>query len=659
MKHKIRFLPDEVTIEVEDGANLLQEAMLAGVHINASCGGAGVCGKCQVIIESGDLDSPRTDKIGAKEYGEGYRQACKAWVKGDVVIRVPVESQMDSRALNRARPSPNAAALAKEIGVETLVETGKFDPPYVKKLVRMSPPEAGDNVSDLTRLINGLRQQHDLHKLAPDFRFIKQLPQVSREGHFELAVTLAYEPTHFEGQNPSDIALTYVQSGDHIGANYGLAVDVGTTTVFVQLLNLEDGEVLDTLGDFNRQLSFGEDVISRIVYSAKEGGLAKMQGLITQTINGLVDRICKRKKIDKEDISMVTAAGNTTMTQLLLGVDPKYIRLAPYVPTANYYPPIRAAEIGLDLGEHVRLNVFPAVSSYVGGDIVSGILAAGVYREPELTLFIDFGTNGEIVVGNQDWMACAACSAGPAFEGGGVKFGMRAAAGAIEDFAINPKTLEPMILTVDMQKPKGIAGSGLINTVAGLFEMGVIDETGRFERNLATDRVREGEDGWEYVLSRAEETQIGRDIVLTEVDIDNLMRAKAAMYAGYQTLLEGVGLNMKSLERVVIAGGFGRHINLEKSVMIGLLPELPLEKFIYVGNASLIGARLASLSNTLRRECMDILAKMTGFELSEVPAYMDYYVASQFLPHTRRECFPGVLERVGQTRRLIEAAEPA
>jgi uncharacterized 2Fe-2S/4Fe-4S cluster protein (DUF4445 family) len=335
-------------------------------------------------------------------------------------------------------------------------------------------------------------------------------------------------------------------------------------------------------------------------------------------------------------------------------VNPRYIRLAPYVPTANFFPPIPAPSLGLNLGEHVLVHAFPSVASYVGGDIVAGLIASGVYREEPLTLYIDLGTNGEIVIGNRDWMACAACSAGPAFEGGGIKFGMRAIEGAIEDFSINPTTLEPMLLTVDLKKPKGICGSGLINTVAGLFEMGVLEANGRYNRNLSTKRLREGEDGYEYVLSWAAETEIGRDIVLTEVDVDNFIRAKGAMYAGYLTLLEAVGLSIRDLERVVIAGGFGRFVHLEKAIMIGLLPEMDLDRFTFIGNGSLLGAKLNCLSNNLRQDVTHVVNQITNFELSEVPSYMGHYVAAQFLPHTTREYFPGVMARLAETRRLIE-----
>ena len=651
--YDVKFLPDNVTFEVEEGTNLLQAAMSAGVHINASCGGGGVCGKCRVILEEGRVESERSSLISEKDFEAGYRQACESKVVGDVAVRIPVESQLEARALNRPRPGKNASRMAEEIGVDQLREEGIFSPPLLKKIVHVTPPAPGDNISDLTRIIDALRDQHGVHNLNVDFKVIKTLPEIMRDSDFETTVTLAFPPSYVADPEEARINLTDIQAGDHTASNYALAVDVGTTTVFGQLLDLQTGRVMDTEGDFNRQISYGEDVITRIVYAEKTGGLKKMQDLIVTTINSIIDILCQRQNVDPEEITVATMAGNTTMTQLLLGVNPKYIRLAPYVPTANFLPPISAQSLGLHLGEHVLVHVFPSVASYVGGDIVAGLIACGVNRRKELTLFIDLGTNGEIVVGNRDWMVSAACSAGPAFEGGGIKFGMRAISGAIEDFSINPSTLEPMILTIDMKKPKGICGSGLINTVAGLFEMGVLEENGKFNRDLDTDRVRSGDDGYEYVLSWADETEIGQDIVLTEVDIDNFIRAKGAMYAGYMTLLEEVGLTIFDLERVIIAGGFGRYINLEKAIITGLLPDMDLDKFIFIGNGSLQGAKLNSLSNYLRQEVKEIVSKITNFELSEVPNYMGQYVAAQFLPHTDRDSFSNVIARVAETRGLV------
>lgn len=653
----VTFFPDDVSVEVEEGTNLLQAAMTAGVHINASCGGGGVCGKCRVLVENGQVASERSSLLTEEDFAKGFRQACESEVTADVSIRVPVESQLDSRALNRHRPDKNAARLAEEIGVEHLKAENKFTPPFEKKLVQVKPPSPGDNVSDLTRVIDALASQYDVHNLSVDFTVIKKLPEVMRDGDFETTITLAYPPAYVNEPETSKVYMTNIQPGDHSGTNYGLAVDVGTTTIYGQLLDLNTGEVLATYGDFNRQISYGEDVITRIMYAAKPGGLKKMQELVVGTINSVIENLCKKQKCDVTEISMATMAGNSTMTQLLLGVDPKYIRLAPYVPTANFFPPVPAIDLGFELGEHVLVHMFPSVASYVGGDIVSGIIASGVYRDPELTLYIDLGTNGEIVIGNNEWLACAACSAGPAFEGGGIKFGMRAISGAIEDFSINPRTLEPMIITVEMKKAKGICGSGLINTVAGLFEMGALEANGKFNRELDTDRVREGDDGYEYVLSWANENQIGQDIVLTEVDVDNFIRAKAAMYSGYLTLLEAVGLTVSDLKKVVIAGGFGRYINLEKAITVGLLPEMDLDRYSFIGNGSLQGAKLNVLSNHLREDVKLVVANMTNFELSEEPGFMGQYTAAQFLPHTTKEYFPNILAQVDETRKLLNSQD--
>jgi len=423
--------------------------------------------------------------------------------------------------------------------------------------------------------------------------------------------------------------------------------------VYGQLIDLNNGKVLAEQGEFNGQISYGEDVISRIMYAEKPGGLDKIQEVVVKTINDIIRKIIRRAGVDKEEISTITLAGNTTMTQLLLKINPRYIRRAPYVPTSTIYPPLRAVELGIELGQHAKALIYPIVSSYVGGDIVAGVMGSGMYRTDELTLFLDIGTNAEIVIGNKDWLACAACSAGPAFEGGGIEFGMRASEGAIEDFSIDPFTYEPMNLTIGNVRPKGICGSGLIIMVATLFEMGVIDNLGKFNRNLNTTRIRERDGIWEYVLAYAPETQIDRDIVLTEPDIDNLIRAKGAIYSGCLTLIEEVGLNVGSIQRIILAGGFGSYVDLEKAMTIGLLPEIDPAKVTYVGNGSLMGARMSTLTNRIRKDVVEVTRKMTNFELSETPSYMDHYVASLFLPHTDMNHFPKIKARLEARRSVL------
>jgi uncharacterized 2Fe-2S/4Fe-4S cluster protein (DUF4445 family) len=528
---------------------------------------------------------------------------------------------------------------------DELKEMGLFVPPVEKKYLELPEPSSQDNQSDISRLINFLQIQHDEHRLEVDFSVIRKIPLVLRDGKFKVTATLA-RPVREDGKT----RIINIQPGDTTGRNFAIAMDIGTTTVFGQLIDLVSGAVLAEHGEFNGQISYGEDVISRMVFAEKPGGLEKMSQVVTETLNKVIKKIVKQAKVDLDEISTITLAGNTTMTQLWLKVETKFIRRSPYVPASAIYPPLKAAELGLELGAHVAALVYPQVSSYVGGDIVAGVMGSGMYLSDKITLYMDIGTNAEIVIGNKDWLACAACSAGPAFEGGGIKLGMRATKGAIEDFSIDPITLEPMNITIGRVRPKGICGSGLITIVATLFEFGVIDNRGKFNRDLNTPRIREKDGIYEYVLAWAQESQIDRDVVLTEPDIDNLIRAKGAMYSGCQTLLEEVGLHMEDIDRIILAGGFGSYVDLEKSMTIGLLPEIDPDKVIFIGNGSLMGARMSSLTNRIRRDVSAVREKMTNFELSETRSFMDHYVAALFLPHTDINLFPKLKSRLDARR---------
>jgi uncharacterized 2Fe-2S/4Fe-4S cluster protein (DUF4445 family) len=479
------------------------------------------------------------------------------------------------------------------------------------------------------------------------------LSQILRESDWKVTATLVLTRKGYK--------LINVEPGDTTQRNYSVVFDIGTTTIYGQILDLNgcvvvacpdgqcDGTSLFALAeasDYNGQIRYGEDVITRIIYSQRPGGLKTLQEVVVSTLNKILLELLDMSGIDRSLISHMVIAGNTTMTQLLLGLDPKYIREAPYVPTANFIPPVRAVHLGIHLADHVHTYIFPMVASYVGGDIVAGILGSGIFQRETLTLYMDIGTNGEIVLGNKDWLASVSCSAGPAFEGAGIKFGMRAARGAIEEVNINHRTYEPMILTIGRTKPIGICGSGLIDAVAALLETGMIDPNGKFRGALPTDRVRRGPDGYEYVLARKEETGIHEDIALTEIDIENLIRTKAAIYAGYKILLESVGLGFQDLQQVIIAGGFGRHIDLQKAIFIGLLPEIGIDKFIFVGNGSLLGTRLLSFSKNLLKEAERIALMTTNLELSDHPTFMNEFVAAMFLPHTDASAFPQVKDRL-------------
>jgi uncharacterized 2Fe-2S/4Fe-4S cluster protein (DUF4445 family) len=644
--HKVKFLPYETDIEIEDGDTVIRAALEAGVHVNASCGGEGVCGKCRVLIEDGIVEGGISEKLSDEDQEGGYRLACRSIVKNDLVVRIPVESAIDPSVL-KLQASPRRTAHIREMNFEELKERGLFVAPVEKKYLELPEPTAQDNLPDITRLISYLKLKHDEHRLEVDLSVIRKLPDAIREDDFKVTATLV-RPVRDVGKT----RLINVQPGDTTGQNYAIAMDIGTTTVYGRVIDLISGDVLAEHGEFNSQISYGEDVISRIVYAEKPGGLEKLNQVVMGTINKILNKIVKGSGVDPEDIATITVAGNTTMTQLLVAVNPRFIRRAPYIPAATLYPPMKATDLGMDLGSHVTALIYPAVSSYVGGDIVAGVMGSGIYRAEELTLYLDVGTNAEIVIGNQDWLACAACSAGPAFEGGGLKFGMRASKGAIEDFSIDPVTLEPMLITIGNVRPKGICGSGLIIMVATFFEMGIINNLGKFDRDLDTPRIREEDGIYEYVLAWKDETQIDRDVTLTEIDIENLIRAKGAIYSGCMTLLTEVGMGIEDIEKIILAGGFGSYVDLEKAMTIGLLPEMDSEKVIFIGNGSLMGAKMSSLTNRIRRDVVEVTKKMTNFELSDTPSYMDNYIAALFLPHTDLNKFPRLKSRLDARKKM-------
>jgi uncharacterized 2Fe-2S/4Fe-4S cluster protein (DUF4445 family) len=640
-KLKIHFSPDNIDVTVAEGSSLLKAALSAGVHINAACGGNGVCGTCKVLIRKGEVDSTQSAKLSSQEYQQGYRLACQSRVLSDLSVDIPVESRLETAVLSREMKMATAEAEAAE-----LVATGwSFNPPLSKCSVELPSPTIKDNVSDLSRLLRGLKRRCNLSNVSVDFGVVENLPQVLRRKGGQVTVTTLVKAVKTKADKRKPTVIK-VEPGDTAQKHYSLAFDIGTTTVSGQLLDLNRGRILAEAMAYNGQIKYGADVITRISYSQTPGGLKRLQQAVVATINQIIAEMASQSQVNVRHVGHMIVAGNPTMAHILLGLDPKYLRLAPYTPVASFIPPVKARSLGIQVAKHVYLFTFPSVASYVGGDIVSGVVGVGLHQRKTLTLYMDIGTNGEVVVGNSDWMVTASCSAGPAFEGGGIKHGMIATGGAIQDFDIDPVTLEPTLHTIGGEKPRGICGSGLINTVAGLLEARVIGQNGKFNTDLKTSRIREGDDGYEYVLSWAGETETGKDIVITEVDIDNLIRAKAAMYAGCQTLSNSVGVNLCDLEQVIIAGAFGSHIDIARSITIGLLPDIPQEKFVFVGNGSLTGARLTSFSTDLLDDARKVAVMMTNLELSERVDFMNNYVAALFLPHTHSEEFPSVARRL-------------
>ena len=623
-KYTVRFEPDNTEIVVPEGANLMQAAISAGVHINASCGGAGTCGTCNVLVKQGRVDSRKGNKVSEIEFSNGVRQSCQSIVMSDLVVEVPAGSRLETSVLAQEKLSSSASGRALAAG-------WNFAPPLEKHFLELTPPSTGDNASDLTRLLRCIDRDCRYPGVEVDFSVTKKLAEVVRAGGWKVTATFLDD----NGRRK----LINVEPGDTRRNNYSLVFDIGTTAVRGQILDLARGRVTAQSIDYNGQISYGADVISRIAQCRKPGGLQNLQKAVVETLNKLTSKMAVSARVDIKDLNHVVVAANTVMVHLLLGLDPGFLRLSPYVPTVANPPSVKAGELGIDAADHAYVYTVPSVASYVGGDIVAGILGSGIYQRQALTLYIDIGTNGEIVVGNRDWMVTSAASAGPTFEGGGIRCGMLATTGAIEDFELG-ESGEPFLTVIGGGKPSGICGSGIINMAAVLLKKGLITPAGKYATEKNDPRIRAGEDGYEYVLSSSVQSATGRDIVFTEIDMTNLIRAKAALYAGYQTLVRSVGSRMESIDQVVIAGTFGSRLNMENAITIGLLPDLPREKFIFIGNGSLLGARLISFSTGLLHESAKIAAMMTNLELSDSAEFMSNYTAAMFLPHTDAALFP-------------------
>lgn len=626
----VRFLPNKVDIEVEEGASLLEVARRAGYVLQSECGGQGTCRSCIVRLVSGDVFLTGEPNLTAKEREEDYILACLARVTEDLVVEVPEDSEYSfSPDAIESERSPGERP-GQEIQARGLV----IDPAVKRISIVVPPPTMESNSSDFERVQTALEKTNIAGPYDAGVDLLRALSSALRRNNGLVDATL------FLSNRLPEI-LKIETRGENV-REVGLALDVGTTTLFARLIDLESGDVLAEASDFNAQISCGGDVIHRIIYASKAGGLEELRTLVLGTVAGLLKRLGEEAKSDRDSITAAVVAGNTTMQHLFLGLDPKTIREEPYVPTVTHFPILRAAGIGLDIFPQSPVFMAPSVASYVGGDVTAGLLAAGVHRSKKLTLYVDLGTNGEIALGNEDWLTACACSAGPAFEGTGVKCGMRALPGGIDQVKADHDTGKLTYRIIGGGIPKGICGSGLIDLLAELRATNRITARGKLNPDADPERIRKAGRRAEMLLVNGAATGGRGDIVITDADLDNLIRTKGAIFAGIQTLLKGVGLETAAIERVVIAGSFGKHLDIENAIRIGMLPDLPRDRFEYIGNGSLRGAGLTLLSRQLWDELHEIARRITYFELSSWPGYMDEFMAALFLPHTDGSLFPSV-----------------
>lgn len=602
---------------------------MAGIEdMHLPCGGKGTCGRCLVEVVDGSVEYTGDTRLGKALADKRLLMACQTKVTGDLTVRVAEARETSMRVVGDSHFL---------IGEEYLPDKDSLTPLYRAIKLTVPPASIEEHYSDWQRLVREITKELGPVSVGAGIWVLRDLAEALRIGDGKVTVLVQRENA---GVNVSE-----VRSGHITVRAYGVAVDIGTTTVAVQLVDLVDGRIVSSRTSYNSQIRLGADVISRIDYARSPKKLHELHTLVLETVNGLIADVAEDGGIRTEEIQAAFVAGNTTMVHLFLALPPRYIREAPYVPTVSAVPSLPATEIGLVISPQAAVAFAPAVGSYVGGDITAGLLCTDIpTNSEEVFLFLDIGTNGEVVLGNADWMLSCACSAGPAFEGSGIKCGMRATQGSIEYVEISEDARYVSFDVIGGGKPVGICGSGLICLLGQLLLRGVIDRSGHFNMNINTPRMVVIGSQNAFIVDY--DNNGAPDMVITEADIENLMRTKAAIYAACSLILANVGLDWNAISRVYIAGGFGRYIQVEDAILIGLLPDLPYDKFAYIGNSSLTGTYIALLSREHRHRLDEIAAKMTYIDLSSDPHYMDSYLGALFLPHTDMNQFPSVAKRL-------------
>ena len=626
-------------MEVERDKTILSAAISAGVYINSACGGDGVCGRCKVILRKGQVLAHPTGMVSLAETKKGIYLACLTTVHGNLEVEIPAESGLDSERLEPEEIDFRLKGFfsgSEDIEPPKPVlddEIFKHSPLATKLYLELPPPSLEDKISDLERLYRQIRRLQDIPIMQTGLSNVRQIGELLRDSDWKVTVTL--------GKRDGTTEIVLIEPDNTSLKNFGLAFDIGTTTISCQLVDLNTKKVLGTKATYNKQASFGSDVITRIIYAREEGGLEKLHNAVIDGMNQMVQELIHDHKVDLNDVNCVLCAGNTTMIHLLLRVDPTYIRREPYVPTVNFMPTIRAAEAGVRINPRGLLSCVPGVASYVGGDVTAGVLSCGLDKREELSILVDIGTNGEIVLGNRDFLISASASAGPAFEGSGVTCGMRSSRGAIQKVKIIQDDFQVTYVTIGETRPRGICGSGYIDIIAQMLGAGLLDKNGKIKA-IKHKRIRDGKYGREFVVAFQAEADSSGDIVITEADIENLKRSKAAIYSTASVLVRHMGLDFSKIDKFFIGGGFGTYIDMDNAIRIGLLPDLERPKFVFVGNSSLAGSRAMLLSYDAMKQAHEIAKKITYFELSVEPAYMDEYMAALFFPHTDLNKFPSV-----------------
>ncbi len=619
MEYEVKFLPDGKRITIEEGNTVLAAAIKGNVNISAICGGKGLCGKCIVEVIEGKTNSP-TDhekrRLGEK-ISKGLRLACQIKVYDNIVVNIPEQSRTGRQRL-------------VIMGVEP---PSRLNPNVKKIYLEITSPSLNDPRGDDVRIFDVLSKLN-IKNITINYEVARKMPRILRESNWKVTFTILNNE------------IIDIEAGNTMDKCYGVAIDIGTTKLALFIVDLNDGTIIFSDGIMNPQIKYGEDVISRIQYASQsEESLKEIQKAIIDGINSLIEKGIKETDIMKDNIYEVVVVGNTAMHHLFLGLNVKWLGFSPYAPVIGkgYY--IKAKRLGIDINPMGSIYTLPNVAGFVGADAIADVLASRIHEKEKLTLLMDVGTNTEVILGNKYGLWCCSTASGPAFEGAHIKFGMRAASGAIEKVKIE-ENFDVKYITIDNEEPRGICGSGIIDAIAEMLRTGVIDTSGRIILQNHR-RIREGENGKEFIIAFKEETaNKEEDIVITQDDIREIQKAKAAMYAGYMTLMRKAGFKKEELSEIIIAGAFGSYIDPSSARLIGMIPELPISKISFLGNTAGSGARLCLKSMDYRKEAEEIIEKMKYIELAAEPIFEEEYINAMYMPNSNLESFPEIVASI-------------
>ena len=621
--YSVTFLPQNKSVRVDADTSLLEAALRAGITINNLCGGDGICGRCKMIVNQGQVTGKVSPKLTRDEIRRGFVLACQTPVQDNLVVEIPEETWAKEKKV-AAKDATRFRGLSEGWEYEKDLEPS---PLVTKVYLEIEKPDLANNTADHQRVDDAVRKILKYRSMQMGLKIIKNLPETLRQHDYRITATVGLRREIAEVMN--------IEGGDTTDRNYMAVVDMGTTTIVAHLLNTNTMKTLDARACFNSQGIYGREVTRRMI-TAEQKGVDELQRLLVEDINGLIDQMAEANDVKSKDISAVVCSGNTAMGHFLLGLCTRNIRRNPYVPATVSPPPLRAAEVGLNINPRGLLYSLPAISGWVGSDITAGILATRINEGEQLSLLLDIGTNGEIVIGNREWLVSSSASAGPALEGASVDCGMRAEAGAVEKIYAEDGRIK--YGTIDDKRPKGICGSGIIDAVAVLLEQGYINRSGVFSEEEKPG-VETVEGLKRYIIAEASETASGQPVYIGESDIENVITAKAAIFAAMKILLQRLDLGFDDIERFFIAGAFGSYINIENAVTIGLIPDIDRSRFEFAGNTSIKGAKIVAFYKEALSKIDKIREDTTYYDLMGANDYVEEFQKAMFLPHTDIEMF--------------------